>query len=61
MNEFDGIKRADDEEDFDYQFRVARYFLQASCPDWPRHDELSHALVDAFNDLPDSGRPGWDF
>ncbi|BCF87065.1 AAA family ATPase [Paraburkholderia largidicola] len=59
--EYDQTKRFDTESELEFQDRVARRFLDASCSDWERLDELGRVLVDAFNRLPYLGSLGNHF
>ncbi|UQO99565.1 AAA family ATPase [Burkholderia multivorans] len=46
-NECSNTTRKDDEDEWNFRLRVARYFVQVSCPDWTGHEELARALADA--------------
>ena len=52
QKEYGETKRFDFEDEPDFQARVGELFLDASCPDWDRKDELCRALVATFNRLP---------
>jgi hypothetical protein len=58
LKEHGNTKRRDAEEEWEFQDRVARLCLQASCPDWDRLDELGCALVNDFNRFCDSRDAG---
>lgn len=49
---YQGAKRQDGEDEWDFQSRVARLCLQASCPDWDNKSELQDAILNDFNRLP---------
>ncbi|MDJ1162960.1 AAA family ATPase [Burkholderia gladioli pv. gladioli] len=57
-NECGKTTRKDDEDEWDFRHRVARYLLEVLCPDWTGHDELARALVDAFDNPVQAPDPG---